>query len=142
MSDYSEAAAGLKTVLEANITGFPGVQVYDIPEKPNSFPAFVILPDTFDPEIVIQGNSFEASLRVIILVCSADNLTGFSDLYDIIDPTESTKSIIAAVRADQTLDGKVDSARVASIDNIGQRQLWGGFYYAADAMIDFIKSVA
>jgi len=143
LSDYSDAAAGLKTVIAAGMSGFASAQVYDHPMPTvNAFPAFVILPESEDPEIAFGGNSFQGSFRVIVLVCSADDVTGFTDLYDIIDPTESTKSIIAAVRADPTLDGKVDDARIDRVENAGMRQLWGGNFFGADVVVDFVKSVA
>ena len=49
---------------------------------------------------------------------------------------------MAAVRADRTLDGKVDDADVVRIENIGRRELWGGFYFGFDAIVEFIKTVA
>ena len=143
MSNYSDAAAGLKTVITAGMAGFTSAQVYDHPVPTvNAFPAFIILPEPLDLEIAFAGNSFEGSFRVIVLVCSADDVTGFSNLYDIIDPTESTKSIIAAVRADPTLNSAVDDSRVARVENVGMRQLWGGNFFGADVVVEFVKSVA
>lgn len=140
MSNYSNAAAGLITVLQNNVTGLKG---FDHPvDSVNQFPAAIVLPENMEPEIAFDGNTFTAVFRVVVLVTSGDTSSGFSLLYDHIDPTEPNKSIIAAVRADPTLDGKVDSSGVTLIENIGRRELWGGFYFGFDALVEFVKSVA
>ncbi len=44
--------------------------------------------------------------------------------------------------ADTTWGASVDDGRLVSIDNIGQRKLWGSLYVAADLHLRFTKSVA
>lgn len=140
MSTYSDAAAGLRKVLQDNITG---LVAYDHPaDSVSSFPAAVILPEAIDLLVAIRGNSYEASFRVVFLISSADDDAGFKSLYDYIDPAEASKSVKKAVDTDNTLDGKVDSSQVRRIENIGRRELFGGFYFGFDAIVDFIKTVA
>ena len=140
MSTYSDAAAGLRKVLQDNITG---LVAYDHPaDSVSSFPAAVILPEAIDLLVAIRGNSYEASFRVVFLISSADDDAGFKSLYDYIDPAEASKSVKKAVDTDNTLDGKVDSSQVRRIENIGRRELGGGFYFGFDAIVDFIKTVA
>ena len=140
MSAYRDIADGLATVLQNNIINLKAF-AYP-PDTVNHFPAAVVLPEAIDTEIAFEGNTFEAELRVIFLVSSGDVAEGFIQLYDHIDPTESNKSLIAAVRADTTLNGKCDDSGVIRIENIGRRELWGAYYFGFDAIIRFIKSVA
>lgn len=140
MSGFSDVVAGLQTVLQAQIAG---LQAYDYPaDSVNTFPAAVILPEPVDYEIAFGGNTFTSELRVIVLVASGDDATGFRQLYDFIDPTDSARSIRRAVRTDRTLNGKVDDSDVIRAENIGRRELWGGFYFGFDAIVEFIKTVA
>ena len=58
-----------------------------------------------------------------------------------MDPLGTT-SIEAAVDADNTWNAKVDDGRLMSIDDVGNRKLWGGLYVAADFHFEFVKSVS
>ncbi len=140
MSNYRDIAVGLGMVLKA---GVKGLHVYDTPpDSINEFPAAIILPESLDPTLAFAGNSFSATLRVVYLTASGDAPSGWRDLYDAIDPTATDTSVIAAVRADPTLDGKADSSEVTEVVNVGRRELWGGSYYGADFVVGFIKTVA
>lgn len=140
MSAYGDIVAGLVTVLEANITG---LKAYDYPvDSVNHFPAAVITPDPLDMEIVFGGNTFTATLRVVFLVSSGDDAVGFRALWDHIDPVETSKSVNKAVDTDRTLNGKADDSNVTRIENIGRRELWGGFYFGFDALVEVVKSLA
>lgn len=138
MSNVSDIMAGLVTVLQNNITGLKG---YDRPvDSVQHFPAAILLPESIEPEIAIGGNSFKGVIRIVYLVAAGDDARGFALLYDAIDPTAASASVIKAVRTDPTLNGKVDSSGIMSIINIGRRKLWEGFYFGFDAMLEFIKS--
>lgn len=137
---YRDIANGLVTVLEANVTGLKAF-AYP-PDTVNHFPCAVILPEPVDTEIAFQGNTYEAAFRVIILVASGDVAEGFIKLYDLLDPTLANKSIIAAVRADQTLNSTCDSSDVTRLENIGRREHWGNLYFGFDAIVSFIKTVS
>ncbi len=140
VSNFRQAITGLITVLEANIEGLHG---YDHPvDNVNEFPAAIVLPENLDPEIAFAGNTFDVNVRVVFLVASGDTASGFGLIYDHIDPTtEGNKSLIAAIRSDPTLDGKVDDSGVTLIENIGRRELWGGNYFGFDALINIVKTV-
>lgn len=138
MSNFSDIAAGLVTTLEANITNLKG---FDYPvDSVNSFPAAVVLPDNVDL-LTSFNNSFQANFRIIFLVTSADDASGFRRLYDYIDPTESNKGFRAAIDADNTLDGKATDSAVVRIENIGRRELAAGFYFGFDAIVEVLKEV-
>jgi len=145
MSNFSDVFAGIKTVLEANVQSTtPALQVMEHPpEQVNYFPAALITPDTFDPTLFFGGNSFEGRMRITVLVSSADAAEGWKALFDMIDPTETGKSIIKALKDNATLDGKVDTSLVVSVENIGRRAWFGGgFYFGFDVILEYTKTVA
>ena len=140
MSAYGDIVAGLVTVLEANVTG---LKAYDYPtDSVSQFPAAVILPEPLDTEIAIGGNTFTCTLRVVVLVSSGDDAVGFRAAYDMIDPIETGKSINKAVDTDRTLNSKADSSNVVRIENIGRRELWGGYFYGFDVIVEVVKTLA
>jgi len=140
MSNYSDIFTGLKTILEANVTGLKSHE--HPPDHVNHFPSAIPIPDAFEPEMAFGGNTFDARIRIIVLVSSAESSVGWAALMDMIDPTTANKSIIKAIRDNRTLDSKVDSSRIVSVENIGRRELWGGFYFGFDVVIEAIKAVA
>ena len=140
MSNYSDIFTGLKTVLEANVTGLKAYE--HPPESVNSFPAAILLPDPIDVRLFFGGNSFEAKIRIVTLVSAGDSPEGWAQLMDYIDPTTTNKSIVKAVRTDPKLDGKVDSSEIYLIDNIGRREWFGGYYFGFDAHLEVSKTVA
>ena len=140
MSNYSDLADGLVTGLK---NGTTNRHAYNPPvDSFNGSPAAVGLPEAVDPEIAFGGNSMIVNFRVLVFLSSADSAEGFRQLYDYIDPTTANKSVIKAVRDAPTLDGKADSAGVTRIENIGRRQVGGGFYFGFDALVEVIKTVA
>ena len=140
MSAFGDIVTGLATVLEANITG---LKAYDYPvDSVSHFPAAIILQDPMDLEVVIGGNTFTTTLRVVFLLSSGDDAIGFRQLWDYLDPVEVNKSVNKAVETDKTLDGKADNAGVTRIENIGRRELWGANYFGFDALVDVIKTLA
>ena len=139
-SNFADMAAGLATVLRNNITG---ATVAEYPaDSVGGMPFFVVLPERVDYLLQIGGNTFEARFRVVVLLASGDDASGFIQLYDYIDPTFAGKGFRQAVDADRTLNGKADSSQVEYIENIGRRELFGGWYFGFDAIVTAIKSVA
>lgn len=140
MSAYGDIVTGLVTVLEASVTG---LKAYDYPtDSVSQFPAAIIIPEPLDLELAIGGNSFTCIFRVVVLVSSGDDAVGFRAAYDMIDPVAAGLSINKAVETDPTLNGKADSSGVTRIENIGRRELWGGFYFGFDALVEVVKSLA
>jgi hypothetical protein len=140
MSAYRSAAAGLASVLDS---GVATLTVFDKPvDSVGSFPAAIILPEPVNYEIVFGGNTFEAGFRVVVLLGGFEEQTGFDELYDMLDPTESNKSIVRAIRADPTLNGTVDDTQIMQAENIGRRELFGGFYFGFDLIVNALVTVA
>lgn len=140
MSNFSDIAAGIVTVLEGQISGLKG---YDyLPHSINTFPAAVVVPGPVDYAVLIGGNTFETEITIKVLVASGDDAIGSRMLWDFIDPTDTTRSIRRAIRTDRTLNGKADDSDVDRCENIGWQELPGGRYYAADFILSVIKTVS
>jgi hypothetical protein len=143
VSAMSDIFAGLKTVLEANMTSPQTVRVYTgPPDSINQFPAIVLRPDDFDPRIAVGGNSFELGIICTLLVAQVDSRNAYPQLYDYLDPTASSESVKAALYADRTLDGKVDDSDVTSYSQIGRRDINDTAYAGFDFRVEVIKTVA
>ena len=140
MSTYSDIAGGISTVLEANVTGLQA-EKYP-PEAVNHFPTTLIIPETFDPSWAFGGNTMATKWRLITLVAAGDAPEGWTELYNMIDVTNASTSIIKALRDNPTLDGKVDTSEAMMVENIGRRQFGGGNYFGFDIILEAIKSVA
>lgn len=140
MSAYSDIVAGLQKVLQDNITD---LKAYDYPaDSVSSFPAAVILPEPLDLELTIGANNLTCDFRVVFLIAGGDDALGFRALYDYIDPAAANTSVKKAVDTDRTLNAKADDAHVVRIENIGRREVWGGFYFGFDAIVQVVKSLA
>lgn len=140
MSGFSDVMDGLATVLTNGITG---LQVYKgAPDAIHSFPAACLLPKEIDPRLAFSGNSFSGDIRIVMLICSGKDENGWAQLWDYIDPTVANKSVIKAIETDRSLNGKADDSEITLIENIGRREVGGGFQFGFDAVLHFIKSVA
>ena len=140
MSGLSDVFDGLKTTLQA---GIADLQVFKgAPDGINSWPAAVLLPMPIDPRVAFTGNSFTGDIKIIVLISSGKDDEGWTQLWDYIDPTTATKSVIKAIETDRSLNGKVDDSEIILIDNIGRREIGGGFQFGFDATLRYIKSVA
>ena len=107
----------------------------------HEFPAAVLLFESRDALETLGGSTFTGRIKVVLLVSSASSLEAYDTLDLYMDPL-GTSSIEAAVDGDNTWGGNVDDGRLVSVDNVGQRRLWGGHYVAADFHFRFTKSVA
>lgn len=76
-----------------------------------------------------------------MLVSSANTKEAYDTLDEFMAPL-GTNSIEAAIDGDNTWNSKVDDGRLLSVDNVGQRKLWGGNYIAADFRVGFVKGVS
>ena len=77
-----------------------------------------------------------------MVIASGKDENGWAQLWDFVDPTTTNKSVIKAIEDNRGLDGKVDDSEITSIENIGRRELGGGFQFGFDAILHYIKSVA
>lgn len=138
MSGFSDVMDGLETTLKAGITN---LQVFKgAPDGINSWPAAVLLPMSIDPRVAFTGNSFQGQIKIIVLISSGDAAEGWTQLWDYIDPTTANKSVIKAIETDRSLNGKVDDSEITLIDNIGRREIGGGWQFGFDATIQYMKS--
>lgn len=68
-------------------------------------------------EVAFAGNTFKGVMVLTTFVRSADDADGWRQIWDYMDPVQGTKSVARALRADLSLNGKVDSAGVRVIRN-------------------------
>jgi hypothetical protein len=140
MSNLGDIADGIVTTLSANMSGVQ--KVFDHPpDTINAFPSVAVLIEDLDPTRGFGGNSFQVTVRLVVLVASGDDQHGFDLLYDIVDPTATT-GIKYALEQSNSLNSTCDGHTLQSIENINRRELWGGFYFAADFVLDVWKTVA
>lgn len=143
MSNLSDVLGGIETVLEANVTG---LKCYKYPpDAVNHSPAVLILPtdEAFeDPEQNFGGNSFKLTLILTVLVASGDPESGWTQLVEMLDPTEANKSIIKALRDNKTLDGKADTSGPIAVRTIGRRNYGEVSFFGADIILEAYKTVA
>lgn len=139
MSTFSDAIDGLATVLK---NGIAGLHTYNHPpDAVQELPAVVMIVENVDPEMAFGGNSIMADIRCVFLYHSGVSDEAFRQIYDAIDPTNATTSVIKAIRDDSSLDAKVDSSRIVAIENIGRREIGGGFLAGFDVVVRFVKTV-
>jgi hypothetical protein len=87
------------------------------------------------------GNSFQGTLRIVCLVERADAREAWLRMYDMMDTTGSGTSVIAALKADATLNASVDSSYIAGVQNIGAKEVGGHVYIGFDVMLPFVFTV-
>lgn len=142
MSNYSDIIQGIKDVL----TGASGISKANVhmgpPDAINDFPAVAIIPESFDMVQAFGGNSFEGDIRLRVWLKSGDDEEGWRQLWDYIDPTAASASLIRAIRADRGLNGKADGSEVMRIENIRRSEIGGGYLFQFDAILHVIKGVA
>ena len=137
-NEIKDAKDGLSTLLD-NISG---LKVLDYPaDSVHEFPAAVVLFESRDAMETLSGSTFAGKIKVVLLVSSANTQQAYDTLDAYMDPL-GTSSLEAAADADNTWGGKVDDGRLVSVDNVGQRKLWGAYYVAADFHFRFLKAVS
>ena len=136
--EIKDAKDGLASML-SNISG---LKVLDYPaDSVSEFPVAVALFESRNTAETLGGSSFTGEVRVVVLVSSANTKEAYDTLDEFMAPL-GTNSIEAAVDADNTWGGNVDDGRLVTVDNVGQRKLWGGLYVGADFLFRFVKAVA
>lgn len=139
MSGLSDVFDGLETTLKAGISD---LQVHKgEPATVNHYPAAVCMLMPFDPRLALSGNGWMGEIRILMVIASGDAANGWAQLWDYIDPTTATKSVIKAIETDRDLNSKVDDSEITMIENIGMRDLGGIRVFGFDAVLRFIKSV-
>lgn len=114
---WSAVRTGMQTVIKANTTA---VSVFDVmpPSPISESDVAVILPG--DPLIEPYSHDEDiVTIRVVAMAVRGSQQDGQRALDALIGAT-GTKSIRAAVNADRTLDGIVESTRFSAVAS------WGG----------------
>lgn len=138
-SEIANAKDGLGTLM-SNISGIR--QVFDYPpEDVHEMPAMVLLFEGRDTEQTLGGSTFQGTIRGTLLISSASTKQAFDDLDTYMEPL-GTNSVEAAVDADTTWGGNVDTGRMVNVENVGYREVGGGRYAAADFVFEFLKQVS
>lgn len=120
---------GLQTVLSE----IDGVTVYDhIPER-LAAPAIVMAWDAIEFSDTFEGEA-TVNIAATVLVKKANLQDAQTKLVDYVNPTGAL-SVVAAVEADKTLDGSVDSARVIGAEQ-QEIELAGTSFLAAKFTVE------
>ena len=131
-----------KDGLSTRLSTISGLRVLDYAAgSVNEFPSAVVLFESRNAAETLGGSTFAGRIKVILLVSAANTQEAFDTLDEFMDPL-GTKSTEAAVDADATWGGNVDDGRLISIDSVGRRKLWGGFFVSADFHFRFVKQVS
>ena len=135
-NEISEAKKGLAAAL----SGIDGLRVFDYtPDSLHEFPAAIVHLESRDSVGTFGGGAIRGSMRVEVLVSTADARQATETLDAFLEPT-GAQSIEAAANTDPTWRGTVDDTRLITVNNIGRRKLNGASCIGADFHFWFVKS--
>ena len=133
-NEIGEAKNGLAAVL----SGIDGLRVFDYtPDSLHEFPAAIVHLESRDAVETLGGGAIRGSLRVEVLVSTADARQATETLDAFLEPT-GAQSIEAAATSDPTWSGTVDDTRLITVNNIGRRKLSGANCIGADFHFWFV----
>jgi len=127
--------------IEARLVLIPGLRVIDhIPEKVVPPCAIVYPPSELMYDYTMRRGSDRLTFMVRALVARSNSRTARDLLLQYLDPSPgAVLSIKAAIEAEETLGGAVDTCRVTSARNIGITVVGNEEYYSADLEVDVVK---
>ena len=129
-----------KKGLAAALSGIDGLRVFDYtPDSLHEFPAAIVHLESRDSVGTLGGGAIRGSLRVEVLVSTADARQATETLDAFLEPT-GAQSIEATANTDRTWRGTVDDTRLISVNNIGRRKMGGVGCVGADFHFWFVKS--
>ena len=138
-TNITDIITGVGSAIRARVTNS---QSYRFPpDSVNQFPAVIPMVESLDMAMVQGGNSFEGTLRIVCLVERAQEEAAWLRMYEMLDTTGSGTSIIAALKADATLNASVDSSFIAGVQNIGEKTVGGHLYIGFDVILPFVRQV-
>jgi len=123
----AEAADGLETQL-ATVTG---LRVFDHVPDVFSPPSAFVLPDSIDYWEAFRGGDVQMRFTVTVVVGRTAERASQKSLYGYMSYSGTT-SIRAAIEADRTLGGAVQTSIVESADNIRVVSQGDADYLAVD----------
>ena len=135
-NEINEAKKGLAAAL----SGIDGLRVFGYtPDSLHEFPAAIVHLESRDSVGTLGGGSIRGSMRVEVLVSTADARQATETLDAFLEPT-GAQSIEASANTDPTWGGAVDDTRLITVNNIGRRKLGGVGCIGADFHFWFVKS--
>lgn len=117
--------------LEARLATIPGLRVYD--HIPDVFapPCAFVAPDTVEYWGAFRGGDAQHNYTITVVVGRVADRTSQKTLYAFM-AYDGTSSVRAAIEADRTLGGKVQTLLVESAGNIRILQQVEQAYLAVD----------
>lgn len=145
MSELSDIRNGLKTVVEAYYSGFDFVVYPYEPDSQLEYPCLVVHPtEDLDYQRTPQANDVRFRLQATLYIFITDSVELETEMDKYRSPT-GTESLRAAVKSDDTLNGKVTYAEVVRSGQAqrgaeaGQEKFWE---FSSQFEIDIIKNIA
>jgi len=119
--------SGIKTRI-ATITSIQRVYApNELPEAINEFPCAVVMHTGTEYGVTMGGATDQHDFSIKIFVTNQDQPSAFNRILDFLTRTGSD-SVVAAIRADATLNGSASDVTV--LTNAGQGVItWGGVQY-------------
>ncbi len=138
MGAISDAAGGLKTQLDT-ISSFKTV-LEGSTDKITQHPSAVIALEEINYLVDIGSNSIVGFFSITVRAAASQALVGWQALEAYLDPT-GTDSIKAAIVADPTLNGKVDTSQLVGAEDI-VRDPDNAKLFMATLTVEWAKAVA
>ena len=129
----------VRNALKATLESISGLRVHAFPKGEISPPAAVIMPaeGAFLSYRVTMDASHDLELTITVFTQWSTD-AGATEALDAYLADSGTKSIYAAVEADQTLGGVVDSCTVVSAQNHGKVTYGGPDYFAVEFAVEVL----
>ena len=113
-----------KNGLAAALSGIDGLRVFDYtPDSLHEFPAAIVHLESRDSVGTLGGGSIRGSMRVEVLVSTADARQATETLDAFLEPT-GAQSIEAAANTDPTWRGAVDTTPASSASTTSAGASW------------------
>lgn len=121
--------------IETRLATIDGLRVgadFGAPDQINPPAAIVEVPPVPNYHLAMRRGTVELTPTVVVLVSSAVSRTGQMALAEYANPT-GPRSVVAAIEADKTLAGVVDSCVVRSfrpmgLEEVGELPYFGGIF--------------
>jgi hypothetical protein len=132
VSTYGDVATALASKLS------PLATTYKHPLSNPAAPCFIVMPQPTDYDLTSRSGAHRQAWTVRYLCGAADVRTGFeTKLYTVMAHT-GTGSVKAALEADKTLGGVVDTLRVVRHEEPGIYEYGGVELLGVDFVVDVI----
>lgn len=133
------ALTNIRRALKTALSAIDGLEVHAFHVGSITPPAVVIMPapgDFFDYSTAF-GPTHDLDIIIGLFVEAGDEESASDQVDGFADPTSAT-SVWAAVQADPTLGGAVDSAAVLTARDYGQYDYAGTAYYGCQFIVSVL----